>query len=297
MRGTFLESLKRYDATYDFCFIGIEYCSADYLKGVENAADEIRALSYRYANADSTARPLKVYNPDDGFILSDTDIVDFGNVEASNMEMLRDKLTKISFPFYAVPIFVGGDHSVSFELIRKICSSKIYRDIVVVQFDAHSDYIDEYEEYPHGSVMNEVSKLSGVSKIIHFGLRGNLNSGPAIAHSKRKGNFVVPYSKIGQEYDNILKELKGKNVYITFDTDFLNPIYAPATNCPEPGGATYEDTLKYLKDFINVSEFVVGMDFVEYNPSCEGSVITGTTILNIIMQSLHYLTVKNNTKL
>ena len=89
--------------------------------------------------------------------------------------------------------------------------------------------------------------------------------------------------------------LKGKNVYITFDIDFLNPAIAPATNCPEPGGPSYYETLKYLKEVISSSKKIIGVDFVEYNPTCEGSVLTGTTIVNLIMETLSYMTKYNTT--
>lgn len=294
MRGTFLESDTRYSNTCDFCFIGIKCCSADYLLGVEKAADKIRELSYRYANADSTARPLKVYSPEEGYILKDTNLLDYGNVEAKGLSKLKGQLEKMVYPFYATPIFVGGDHGVTYELIKKACG-KIYKDVVVVQFDAHSDYIDEYEEYPHGSVMNEVNKLACISKIIHFGIRGNLNSDPAIRNSKKAGNMVVPYYEMSKLYGDVIESIKDKYVYITFDTDFLNPACAPATNCPEPGGPNYEEALRYLKDIIAFSKKIIGMDFVEYNPTCEGAILTGTTIVNLIMESLHYMTKKDTT--
>ena len=293
MRNTFLELETKPMRSCDFCFLGINYCSAEYLSGVEKAANKVRALSYRYANADGTAIPLKVYSSEEGYILKDTIACDLGNVCASSLKELGKKLSKIHLQAGCIPVFVGGDHSVTYELVKRM--AKNYGNIVVVQFDAHSDFIDEFEDYPHGSVMNETSKLDNVSRIVHFGIRGNLNSGPAICQSKEKGNYVIPYIKIEEEFEKLLRYLAGKNVYITFDTDFLNPAYAPATNCPEPGGPSYEDALKCLKSIINASGSVIGMDFVEYNPECEGSEVTGTTIVNLIMESLSYMTKKKHT--
>lgn len=291
MRNTFLELETKPMRSYNFCFVGINYCSAEYLLGVQKAADRVRALSYRYANADGSSLPLKVYSPEEGYILKDTQVYDLGNVCASSLNELESELSKVEFQTGCTPVFVGGDHSVTYGAVKRM--AKDYDNIVVVQFDAHSDFIDEYEDYPHGSVMNEVCKIQQVSKIVHFGIRGNLNCGPAICKSKEMGNIVIPYVEIKERLSSLLEFLKGKKVYITFDTDFLNPSYAPATNCPEPGGPSYEDTLKYLKAVIESCEKIIGMDFVEYNPDCEGSVVTGTTIVNLIMEALSYMTKKN----
>lgn len=290
MRNTFLELEKMQTGRGDFCFVGINFCSAEYLLGVEKAADKVRELSYRYANADGTSLPLKVYSPEEGYILKDLIAYDLGNVSASSLEGLDRALSKLNLQTGCIPVFVGGDHSVSYELVKKIGFQN--NEIVVIQFDAHSDFIDEFEEYPHGSVMNEISKLKQVSKIIHFGIRGNLNSGPAISESLKNGNMVIPYVEIEKRYSELLEYLGGKKVYITFDTDFLNPIYASATNCPEPGGPSYEDTIRYFKGVIQSSKEIVGMDFVEYNPTCEGAILTGTTIVNLIMEAMSYISKK-----
>ena len=285
MQNTFL-NLNSSEKKADFCFVGIECCSAEYLFGVERAANVVRNLSQRYANADGSHLPLKVYNAEQGFILNKIVAFDTGNVTA-NLSELEDELANIKLESGCVPIFVGGDHSVSYPIVKNILNS--HDDIVVIQFDAHSDYIDEYYEYPHGSVMNEISKLDKVEKIIHFGLRGNLNSGPAIKQTVADGNMVILYKDISSSLNYVLEQIKGKKVYISFDMDFLNPAVAPATNCPEPGGPPYEETLEYLKNIISYAKEVVGMDIVEYNPLCEGATITGLVVVNIIMECMHYI--------
>lgn len=287
-KDTFLGLESKPCGRCGFAFVGINFYSTEYLKGVEKAASKVRALSDRYANADGSSLPLKVYSPEEGYILKDTCVYDFGDIEASSLDELESKILGADFGENYIPIFVGSDHSITYKLVKRMIKEK--DRIVVVQFDAHSDFIDEYENYPHGSVMNEVSKLDRVEKIIHFGIRGNLNSGPAIESSREKGNIVIPYVSIKSRLIGLLEYLKNKKIYITFDIDFLNPTYAPATNCPEPGGPSYEETLKLLKMIINASRKVVGMDFVEFNPECEGANLTGTTIVNLIMESLSYMT-------
>lgn len=294
MRGTFLE-VESVDKTpkVDYTIVGINYNSADYLKGVEQAADSLRKASFRYGNADGSSLPIKVYSPERGYILQNTNLADYGNIEVSSESDLILKLKNIDFSKLGTPIFIGSDHAITYYTVERIQQERKSKPIIVFQFDAHSDYIDEFADYPHGSVMCETSRIDGVDKIIHFGLRGNLNCGPALLESKRRGNIIISYEEIMMMFLKVLAEIKDKDIYITFDTDFLNPMVAPATDNPEPGGPTYENTIYYLKGIIESCSNVVGMDVVEYNPTREGSSVTASTLVNIIMESLGFLTRKN----
>ena len=84
MSDTFLGLSKKSQALNGFYFIGIEFCSAEYLLGVEKAAEVVRRLSFRYANADGSCLPLKVYSPEEGYILKDTPVYDLGDIKANN---------------------------------------------------------------------------------------------------------------------------------------------------------------------------------------------------------------------
>ncbi len=292
MRKTFLGVDTIPHDVNHFGIIGICACSAEYLCGVEKAPKKLRELSSRYANADGTSLPLKVYSPERGYILKKATIYDYGDVYATSLDDLDKQLSNMQLKTGCIPVFIGGDHSVTYQLVKKVSEVLENDDIVVVQFDAHSDFIDEYEEYPHGSVMKKVSGIQNVKKIIHFGIRGNLNSYPAIKDSIANGNIVIPYYEISKHFSNMKEYLKDKKVYITIDTDFMNPCIASATNCPEPGGPGYDEALNYILDVIEASCSIVGIDFVEYNPLCEGATLTGITIVNLIMESIGHITEK-----
>jgi len=118
MQNTFL-NLNSSEKKADFCFVGIECCSAEHLSGVECAADNVRNLSKRYANADGSQLPIKVYNAEQGFILNKVIVFDAGTVTA-NLSEIEEKLSKLEFEDGCVPIFVGGDHSVSYPIVKNI---------------------------------------------------------------------------------------------------------------------------------------------------------------------------------
>ena len=61
-------------------------------------------------------------------------------------------------------------------------------------------------------------------------------------------------------------DLMGKNVFITFDLDALDPSLMPSTGTPEPGGLLWYETLDFLKKIFKQKN-VVGFDIVELCPN------------------------------
>ncbi len=71
-----------------------------------------------------------------------------------------------------IPLVLGGEHSITFGVVKAL--SKKYKDLSVLQFDAHADLINEYEgsKFSHACVMRRVLDL-GIP-IVQIGIR-NMN--------------------------------------------------------------------------------------------------------------------------
>ena len=68
--------------------------------------------------------------------------------------------------------------------------------------------------------------------------------------------------------DEILADIKKrgkKYVFISVDTDVLDPAYAPGMGTPEPGGLTIRELFPMLRA-ATIAHNVVGMELVEVNP-------------------------------
>ena len=63
-------------------------------------------------------------------------------------------------------------------------------------------------------------------------------------------------------------------VYISFDVDGLDPVYAPGTGTPVPGGLTSYEALALVRSLVGLQ--VVGCDVVEISPDHD---TTGNTAL------------------
>lgn len=291
MRYTFLnQGFFDPKVRYDFLFVGLPMCSLPNLSGVELASSHIRILSQRYANNEPPIYPLKIYNPNEGYILHEAKIADFGDI---NDDLRKLKLSIDKIPMKnIVPIFVGGDHSVTLPILQSIGQNSDF--VTVIHFDAHSDYLDDFDYIPHGSVMREVKKLDKIKKIVHIGLRGNLNTGPGIEQSKTEGNMIFTNIDVNYDIDyvqKIISSINCENVYISIDIDFFDPSIAPATNNPEHDGILYAKTLVLLKAIC--SNFKVnGVDIVEYNPKYDIANITGLLVTSLIMELMSYIKYK-----
>ena len=56
-----------------------------------------------------------------------------------------------------------------------------------------------------------------------------------------------------------------KNIYITFDSDCLDPSIMPATGTPVPNGLYYNETFSILEKLIE-NRKIIGIDYVEFSP-------------------------------
>lgn len=182
----------------------------------------------------------------------------FGNVEIS-MQRIEEAAEQI-FAAKKLPIFLGGEHLVSYPLI-KACY-KHYPDLYVIHFDAHADLrvTFEGEVNSHATVMRKVSEMLGSRRMYQFGIRSGVKEefDYAKQHTHMFVDEIFPYLK-----DAVLL-LKNRPVYISLDIDVVDPAFAPGTGTPEPGGCTSREILEAIRVMAPLN--VVGMDLVEVSP-------------------------------
>jgi agmatinase len=177
----------------------------------------------------------------------------------------------------AVLVSVGGDHSITFPLVRGM---EPWGEIELLHFDAHFDVRDTVagSPYSHSSPIRRISELPFVSRITQFGIR-NLASKESLASVAEIGTVVVPGSEMHRrgpaacvaEYAPT-----GKNVYVSIDTDFFDGAIVPGTVLPEPGGFTLQE-FRECAQVIAERSNVVGFDVVCLNPLVDTAWYGGIT--------------------
>lgn len=155
----------------------------------------------------------------------------------------------------------GGEHSVSIGAIR--AHAENYKDLTVLQLDAHADLRSSYE----GSACNHACALHEASKttnLIQVGIR-SMDESELEFMNMNKVYFAHKLHKSLDWMERSISQMTDK-VYITIDLDCLDPSELPATGTPEPGGLSYISVLTYLKK-VFAQKNVVGFDIVELCPN------------------------------
>lgn len=165
-----------------------------------------------------------------------------------------------------LPVFVGGDHSVTYPLLRA------YDDVPelhVVQLDAHLGFSDARR----GGRLNNatafrraVEDVPGLKHITVLGLR-ELNSGrEAVERARARGHALITARRVREDLDGAIAELPQRTtVYLSVDVDVLDPAVMPGTSDPEPDGLGYGRVLRLI-DAVVGNNRVVGVDLVELAP-------------------------------
>lgn len=159
---------------------------------------------------------------------------------------------------------IGGDHAVSYPLLK--AHAKKHGPLALIHFDAHSDTWED-DDLNHGTMFYHAIKegILDPSHSIQLGMRTpNPNT-----HGMKviDGNEVLRTS--ANDLAEQIKERVGDSpAYLTFDIDFLDPSFAPATGTPVVGGPSVAYARDVLKQLAGLK--VVGGDQVEVAPHYEG---------------------------
>nr|ACJ84926.1 unknown [Medicago truncatula] len=163
------------------------------------------------------------------------------------------------------PLVLGGDHSISFPVIRAV-SEKLGGPVDVLHLDAHPDNYDEFEGnyYSHASSFARVMEGNYVRRLLQVGIRSITTEGRAQAKKFGVEQYEMRTFSRDRHFLENLKLGEGvKGVYISIDVDCLEPAFAPGVSHIEPGGLSFRDVLNILH---NLQGDVVAGDVVEFNP-------------------------------
>jgi agmatinase len=177
----------------------------------------------------------------------------------------------------ALPIILGGDHSITEANVRAVAARR--GPVGLVHFDTHTDTGREVfsVERSHGTPMFRLVEGGHVdpARYVQIGLRGYW-PGPAEFGWQRERGIMSFFMHDVRELgiDAVVArtlELVGAGpVFLTVDVDVLDPAYAPGTGTPEPGGMTAADLLRACRTVAAGVE-LAGADVVEVLPTAIGS--------------------------
>lgn len=210
------------------------------------------------------------------------DIEVFPTVPATTEAKVTTAVRKI-LEKKAFPIVLGGDHSISFSVIRALS-----KDVTVIHFDAHLDtWNGEPGNLDHASWVNRTAQLPHVKKIVQLGMRGLANDPEAIGNARKIGTKIVTGEQIHKKgVEWALEQVpSSENIYISLDVDVMDPTLAPGTGTLEPDGLNFREIDELLKGAAKKGK-LVGFDVVEVNPMRDASGRTAQTAIRLMIDML-----------
>jgi agmatinase len=187
----------------------------------------------------------------------------------------------------ALPVVIGGDHSVNIPCIRAFDQEKPFH---ILQIDAHLDFVDERHgvRHGHGNPMRRAAEQSQVAGLTQVGIR-NVSSTAKEGYddARAMGSDILSVRQaraLGPQgvADRIPKDAR---VYVTLDIDAFCPSIAPGTGTPSHGGFLYYEVLELLKAVAEAHE-IAGIDLVEVAPDYDP---TGSTAILAAQITLNFL--------
>ena len=279
----------------DFAVIGVPFdTGVSYAVGARFGPSAIRTASQRI-------RPISpAHQIDISEYLSGIDYGDLrvypGYIEQS-YKAIEEQLTPV-FAAGVVPILLGGDHSISLPHLR--AAAKQHGPVALVHFDSHSDTgRSPFPErlWSHGAVFSYAvdEGLIDPHRSIQLGMRGSLSKATALDEARNMGFEVLTTDDVRSlSTDELCGKIRARvcdrRVFLTFDIDFLDPVFAPGTGTPEVGGFTTYEAQQILRGLAGLD--FIGFDLVEVLPDRDANQVTALNAANIAFEFVALLAVK-----
>lgn len=202
----------------------------------------------------------------------------------------------------AIPIVLGGDHSITWPSASAISEVRRPRSLGIVHFDAHADTApDSWGQLAgHGSPMRRLIESGAVlgKNFVQVGLRGYWPPLPVLDWMREHGLRTHRMTEIEERGadavvdDAIAEALDGPDsIYLSIDIDVVDPGLAPGTGTPEPGGLLTRELLRAIRRIVAAVD-LAGMDIVEVSPPYDWAESTAMIANRAALEAISALAVK-----
>lgn len=184
-------------------------------------------------------------------------------------------------------VFLGGDHSISYYLVKRLFEAGAISTVIVV--DAHADFRDSYKgnRYSNASVVRRIAELVGFEQVIELGVRSASEEEYRVLNGRIRLYDVTLIRERGVAW--LIGELgkdTEKKMYLSIDIDVLDPSIAPGVEHPEPSGFALDELIALLQGVLAARD-VVASDVVEVNPRLDcGNALTSLHAARVVFELL-----------
>ena len=269
---------------YDIAIVGIPFDEKScYLRGASKGPQAIRAAST--GKAINPWTELGANLEKDGVLadLGDVDVSGnflnvFSRIEKNILEVLEKK---------AVPVILGGDHSISYPVVKAF--SRKYKPLDILHFDAHPDLYEELygDRFSHACPFARIMEEGLVQNLVQIGIRAATGG-----QREKASKYGVRMIEMKDLPENLSLEFSNP-LYVSFDMDALDPAFAPGVSHHEAGGLSTRQVLDILHA---LNAEIVGLDVVEINPERDASGITAAAAVKIIKEVIGKIFIQNKSR-
>jgi arginase len=257
---------------FDFAIFGIPFDrKSSFMRGAAKGPQAIRTAS--------TSKAINAWTELEVDLEEEANIVDLGDLDVTGSfrevfkkteEQVENILKK-----GAMPVVMGGDHSISYPIVKAFASQ--FDSLDILHFDAHPDLYDDLygDRYSHACPFARIIEEGCVSNLVQVGIRAATGEHRMMA--RKQGVRMIEMKNIQQamtlDFSNPL--------YVSFDMDALDPAFAPGVSHHEAGGLSTRQVIDMLHALKGA---IVGLDVVEVNPDRDPLGITAAAAVKIIME-------------
>ncbi len=222
---------------------------------------------------------------------------DIGDVPFRSRYSLEESLEDIEAFVHDVvgagakPLTAGGDHSISYPILKAVGSDRANGPVGLLHIDAHCDTQGAFDgsKFHHGAPFR-LATLDGVidpERTVQVGIRGSAEF--AWEFSYAAGMTVIHIEDFAAAgVDAVIEQCRGVlgegPVYVSIDVDGIDPAFTPGTGTPEVGGLTPREVQALLHGMAGME--VVGGDVVEVAPQYDPSTNTAHVAAQMMFEVL-----------
>ena len=289
LKAPYLEDVRRC-GEYDVAVLGVPLdAGTTYRPGTRFGPQGMRQISalygtYSFELAVDLRETIGICDLGDVFTIP-------GNIEKSFDQI--DKAVGHVYASGALPVVLGGDHSIGYPTVRGVARNLDGR-LGIIHFDRHVDTQEtDLDERMHTTPWFHATDIPNVpaKNLVQLGIGGWQAPRPGVKVCRERETTIMTVNDcvemgIEQAAERALEVAwdGAEAVWLSFDVDCLDAAFVPGTGWPEPGGFLPREVLKLVRGV--AARGLAGIEIVECSPPYDNAEITSLMGVRVIADVL-----------
>jgi agmatinase len=289
LKAPYLEDVRRC-GEYDVAVLGVPLdAGTTYRPGTRFGPQGMRQISalygtYSFELAVDLRETISICDLGDVFTIP-------GNIEKSFDQI--DKAVGHVYASGALPVVLGGDHSIGYPTVRGVARNLDGR-LGIIHFDRHVDTQEtDLDERMHTTPWFHATDIPNVpaKNLVQLGIGGWQAPRPGVKVCRERETTIMTVNDCVDMGLDVAVERAltvawdgADAVWLSFDVDCLDAAFVPGTGWPEPGGFLPREVLKLVRGV--AARGLAGIEIVECSPPYDNAEITSLMGVRVIADVL-----------